>query len=375
MRFPLTKSNYGPIGLNLGTYGARILQLERVGDGWRARAAASTTFTPASDSEGRAETLAAVIRQLYGSATFIGRKIVSCLPPCDVQVKNLRLPRMSADELKSAVKREASDRLRLDSDSYTMQFFDAGEVRQADEVREEVIGLAASTSVINDHLALLAEYDLEPVAIYAAPSALARFVDCNCINDDLAPPRVVLDVGYSSSKVIICRGRRVVFFKLVDIGGRTFDEALADNLNMSRQDAAQLRRSQTNPSLTDGTGKPPVGSQRHDNIDREVYDALRPIVSELVREVSLYLCYYSVTFRGNRPDTIALVGGEAYQPHLVELLSNNDPGKVEVIAPLQNVDVSNVERLAPTDWSLSEWALVVGLAMCQVIGARKRGAA
>ncbi|MBK8270847.1 MAG: hypothetical protein IPK83_22075 [Planctomycetes bacterium] len=45
-----------------------------------------------------------------------------------------------------------------------------------------------------------------------------------------------------------------------------------------------------------------------------VVDAERPFVERLSRDFQLCLRYFAVTFRGQKPETLTLVGGEAYEP-------------------------------------------------------------
>src|SRR5690606_11804427 len=109
---------------------------------------------------------------------------------------------------------EAADRMYFDGNKVQLQFFDAGEVRQGDEVRQEIILMAAANDVVQDHLDILAHARLEPLAIDVIPAALARFVNAlpadqqqasappGAASPGAAEPRVILDVGRSASKVL-----------------------------------------------------------------------------------------------------------------------------------------------------------------------------
>ena len=69
-----------------------------------------------------------------------------------------------------------------------------------------------------------------------------------------------------------------------------------------------------------------------------VFDAGRSIMEDLGREVSLCLRYFSVTFRGQRPEKVRLVGGEACDPHLHAVLNTALPIPVETSRPLFSVE-------------------------------------
>ncbi len=256
---------------------------------------------------------------------------------------------MPPDELRSAVEWEASDRMDLDAQTYRIQYFDAGEVRQGEEMREEIILVAAAVHEIDEHVELLKRLKLEPQAIDAVPGALARLIERQDGGGDDAPIRVVLDIGYSSSKVMICRGGRVLFFKLIDIGGRKLDETVAGRLSVSAEEASNVRRK----SNGDDGG---LNQQINEQASAEAYG---PLVSELAREVGLCLRYYSVTFRGERPHDLIVVGGESSLPQLQEMLVAGTGTQVSGLKP------GFVEGIDGLDGTVGSWAVALGLAMRQ----------
>ncbi|MCC7191401.1 MAG: type IV pilus assembly protein PilM [Phycisphaeraceae bacterium] len=379
MRLPFIQSGVCPIGLDTGTHSIKMMQLERRGSSFAVRAAGSRALPcdlPSTASE-RSTLYANLIKQILAEGDFQGRRVVSCLPATSIQYKNLRLPRMPYDELRSAVEWEAADRLKIVPESMQVQFFAAGEVRQGEEQREEIIMLAATRDAINEHVDTLVKSDLKPVAIDAVPGALARTLVFHSDNNtDQDAPQMALDIGSSSSKVLVVRQGRVVFFKLIDIGGRKLDQTVAQNLSLPLADAADLRRRlQRSPKPEDGStaGEQLFGSTRRESLERAVYESLRATASELAKEVSLCLRYYSVTFRGKRPEKVLLVGGETYEPQLARALAEGIDLPVEAIRPFAGVDISKATEL-DADGTNSEWAVAVGLSMRREAAA-KRGAA
>jgi len=341
-----------PIGIDVGSQHVKLMQLERTGDGYRAAAAASadlpTDLAPGSDAYHRA--VADAITAARQSGGFVGKAAVSALPADAVQYKNLRLPKMPAKDLASAVRWEANDRLQLTSEPHAVQFFDAGEVRQGDEDRHEVILLAAPESFIEKHVAALVEAGLVPEAIDVVPGALARCLELNADKAGAEMPRVIIDIGYAGSKVLICRGGRILFFKLIDIGGRHFDDAAAKQLSVPRSELTALRQQMHQDE-----------SSVQEHIRRAIHEAIRPALSDLGREIGLCLRYYSVTFRGRRPEQAGLIGGEAGQGWLETMLSEQAGVAVATADPLADVDCAAVAEVL--GGSSPAWAVAAGLSM------------
>lgn len=366
----------GPIGLDVGAFSLKMLQLERRGAGWAATAALSRVLPDDLPAEGaqRTAALGRIIRDMLREGRFQGRQVVSCLPATGLQYKNLRLPKMPPDELRSAVQWEATDRLRLGADM-SLQYFDAGEVRQGEDLRQEIILLAAPSRLVQEHLQMLLDGGLTPLAIDAVPSALARAMDPAREADLESPAKLVLDVGSSSTKVLVVRHGRVLFFKLIEVGGRTLDETVAQHLSLPLNDAAEVRRRLQHPHAADEGDPVLFGSTRRQSVERAVFEAMRVKIGELAREIGLCLRYYSVTFRGHRPNDGLLIGGEANEPQIAKILTAELGLRVEPARPLDQVDLSATPILAEADRPLSDWAVAVGLAMRTAERAVKRGAA
>ena len=364
-----------PIGLDIGAHSIKMLQLERH------RGALSVVAADERKLDGQAQpgdarfrdAAVSAIRAMLDDGRFVGHRVVSALPDSGVTYKNLRIPKMPADELRTAVEWEAAERLHVGADDVSIQYFDAGEVRQGDELREEIIVVAADTKAIDHHLKLLQACELSPVAIEVAPAALARCLTPPVFEAEPGAAHVVVDVGYTASKVLVVRDGRVVFFKPIDLGGRRFDEAVAQHLNLPVRDAVELRQRSLQ---TDDQGSAESGaSTRHRTLERKVYEAMRTVVGELAKELSLCLRYYSVTFRGRRPEVLLLVGGEAYDPHVARVLAEGTGMDLAVHAPLEHVGLSRVADRFDVGRALCEWAVPLGLSMRMPGAVRRRAAA
>jgi Tfp pilus assembly PilM family ATPase len=76
----------------------------------------------------------------------------------------------------------------------------------------------------------------------------------------------------------------------------------------------------------------------------------------------LCLRYCSVTFRGVRPSSVMLTGGEAHDPAVVSLLAEQLNIPCQVGQPLRGIDVSSVDLGGDRRSNLAEWTLCAGLA-------------
>lgn len=357
----------------------RALQLARRSESYRVVAAGAVALPTDLPDRGQARDQAVeqAVAQILEKGNFLGKQVVSCLPAHLIQYKNLRLPRMPQEELAAAVQWEATDRMQLKPDQAMVQFFNAGEVRQGEELRQEVILMAAPLSLIEDHARMLMRHGLHPLAIDAVPAALARASGDPAQVGPEAPARFILDVGHCTSKALVTRQGNVMFFKLMDLGGAKMDQRVAVKLGVSASEAGELRRRIIGQG-TSVQGDPPLfGSTRRESVDRAVQEALRPFYAELATEVGLCLRYYSVTFRGRRPEHVHLAGGLAGDPHLCKALEEELKVTVSPVQPLVRMDWSTSNPLTEDgDEHHAAWTVTVGLSMRPgASAARLRGAA
>ncbi len=97
--------------------------------------------------------------------------------------------------------------------------------------------------------------------------------------------------------------------------------------------------------------------------DARIASALCPVVEELAHEVSLCLRYYSVTFRGRRPDQAWVAGGESGNPWLWAKLCENAGLRPMSHDPMTAIDLTRVHDAVGGPESWSSWAVAAGLAL------------
>ena len=161
----------------------------------------------------------------------------------------------------------------------------------------------------------------------------------------------ILDVGYAGSQFIITRDDQLVFYKHIDMGARTINEAVAQKLGISVIEAAQMR-SRLSTEAASVEDSAPLG--------QALQDAMRPTLEDMARELDMCMRYFVITFRGSRPDLLSVTGRESKCPWLGSSLASSLGLRVETAQPLRSV--LDLRDLARPDRS-GEWALAAGLSL------------
>jgi type IV pilus assembly protein PilM len=361
--FGLFNSDICPIGIDIGTHSMRMLQFRRKGEQLALQAACRVDLGPIGDA-GAAVRLREAFKRGLESESFVGRRAVLSLPPAVIHAKSIRLPQMPDSDLQQALQWEAKDRFGFEASEGRIVWFRAGEVRRGTEVKDELLLFAARGEDLALYLNAAADVRLTVAAVDIAACASYR----GALRGGFQQPPTVetlalLDIGHAGSQFIITRDEQLIFYKHIEIGGQMIDAAVGQKLGITPVEAAQMRaRLASNDGSNESAGP----------LAEALQDAIRPSLEELSRELDMCMRYFAVTFRGTRPDLIAVTGRQACCPRILENLANTLGVRTESARPLRGViDLGDVAR---PDRS-SEWAIAAGLSLYPLEAARREAAA
>jgi len=375
-----------PIGLDIGHNSVKMIQLVMNGGQISVLAADKVRIDRSIDGDGekRRSFVISAIKQMLAEGKFHGRNVVSCLPNDRLKITSLRLAEAEDEKIEQALRKEVAQRFGLDPDKDAINYVLAGNVRQGDEIKNELILFAADDETIKSHIGMLEEAQLRPVGIDTIPCALFRSFDRSLRRqEDREQTVVFVDVGSRFTTVVFGRGGEISFVKQIPIGGEKFNREIAARLGISINEAETLRgklRMERSASderglwapasgATEQGGGVPIsqGGQNGDLLDastRQVMvDAIGVVAEELAREISLCFRYYTVTFRGKRVERAVFAGGEAYENILLNVLRRQLTVEIEVAQPLKGFDMMNINFDSDRRGLLCEWAVAVGLSL------------
>jgi len=327
------------------------------------------------DEQERRSFVISTIKRMLEEGNFHGRNVISCLPNDRLKITSLRLAEAQSEGIEQALRKEVTQRFGLDPDKDAMKYVIAGNVRQGDEIKNELILFAADNETIKNHIEMVEEIGLTPVAIDTIPCALFRcFERLLRRQEDREQTVVFVDVGSRFTTVVFGRGGEVSFVKQIPIGGEKFNQEIAAKLGISISETEMLRealRMENGLSTTraDTPEQAPAGNEQ--NIDtstrQSVVDTVSEVVEKLAREISLCLRYYKVTFRGKSVERAFFSGGGAYENILFDVLRRQLAVEIEVAQPLKGFDLSsertNLNFNSDRRGLLCEWAIAVGLSL------------
>jgi len=349
-----------PIGLDIGTTTVRMLQLGGSERDLRAVAAAKFVLPleVKGDPKRRREFIVEEVRRAMKEGRFRGREAVMALPSGALAIRNIRMPKMLNEELTTAVNWEAQNKFPFDTATAVIQYMRAGEVRQGDQLLDEIILFAVPRAEVDGQIQMATEAGIDLVSLDARAAAVFRgFERYLGRREDEGVVNVYADIG-AQTTVVISRGRDVVFVKTIPIGGTVFNRAVAECLELAPAEAEALRRR---------LGRRPAGEQAEAEdsarVTRAVCDAMRPHMEDLADEIGLCLRYYGVTFRGPRIESLTFVGGEAHDPSVPAALAQRLGMDPRIGDPFRGVRADHLGRALDRRGIRAEWATAFGLSL------------
>ena len=366
-----------PIGLDIGHNSIKMIQLLINDEQISVIAADETRIDAAvnSDEQSRRNFIVPSLKRMIANGGFVGRNVVSCLPSDKLKITSLRLAEAERYSIEQALRREVTHRFGLDPDKDSMDYMIAGSVRQGDEIKNELILFATDNKTIKDHIDILEDADLRPVAIDTIPCALFRSFERSLRRqEDRNRTAVFVDVGSRFTTVVFGRGGEISFIKQIQIGGQKFTKEIAAKLGISIAEAEMLQEAlRVDPGLLSLKAdiSDQVPAENWHNIDmstrQAMVDAVSAVAEDLVKEISLCLRYYTVTFRGKRVERAVFAGGGAYEDILLNILRRKLAVEIELAQPLRGFDLSSGRIRVNFDSDrrglFCEWAVAVGLGL------------
>jgi type IV pilus assembly protein PilM len=384
-----------PIGVDLGSSSVKLVQLSGAGDGLGLIAAAQAEVphairgNPSVLQEWYVET----VRELLSSKPFKDTRVITCLPARELLVQHLRLAKMDDKQLEQTLPWEAQGKVPFDIHRARLRHIVAGEVYEGSETKLEVILMAASHSVVEQHLSFIERTKVQIDSVNVEPCALV-----NCFShlldrqEENSGGVMFIDLGHNCTKVVITHGPNIVFCRTLGIAaehmvraicdrkGESYAQAVLSQQNLVAEDLANafklsvpthgIRSELGNAAMSaegidEGSdGESVTLTVAQDEID--VATVIAPTLRSLCEEVRSCIRYHDLMFDGQKVERVIFVGGQAKHTVLCQQVAQGLGLPAQLGDPVARVaaetrsgkhsDLESSERH-------SEWAVAFGLSL------------
>ncbi len=334
-------------GIEMGSGAVKALKLERSGDGVNVLEFAviphkKVLSTPDLD---QADATRVALGELVTRYDLTDAPVAISVPGHSAFARFAKLPPVEPKKIPDIVKFEAVQQIPFPIDDVEWDY----QTFQSPDNPDVEVGIFAITrDRVMERLALWADVGISPDVITLGPLAAYNAVSWDMQFGPTTPGTVILDVGTTSTDLIVCEPGRV-WVRTFPIGGHNFTEALVSAFKLSYAKAEALK-SQAEQS-------------KH---ARHILQAMRPVFADLAQDVQRSIGYYQSSHRDANLTRLIGVGSTFNLPGLRKYLSQQL--QMEVVR-LEQFNRLSVEGPAAGEFQAATMNMPTAYGLClQALG-------
>ena len=315
------------VGLDIGDSSIKVVELKEQGKG-RGYQLVRLGWEPLSSEaivDGQimdAQLVSDTIQRLFQRCKIRpSTPIATALCGHHVIVKRISLPVMSDAELAESIHWEAEQYIPFDIEDVNLDYQILEGSSLSGEGNMDVLLAAAKRDKINDYIGVVNQAGLNPQAVDIASFAMQNAFEANYEFD---PNQVValVDIGSAVSSISVLHGGSSVYWRDINIGGNQYTDAIQRELNLSADQAEQLKRGE--------------------EFDGIPYERAQPILSAVTEDIGAEIqktldFFKQISATDQSLDRLFLTGGAAQVVHMKESLAERLQTQVDLLNPFRKI--------------------------------------
>jgi type IV pilus assembly protein PilM len=332
------------VGLDISNTGIKIMSIDA--KKWLVQGYGSLDLNPIKlkeSLEGDSTYLADSIKSLLKDnivGNVSGTHVVVSIPTARSYSRTFTLPASAEKTLKDAVEIEVDQYVPVPSETLYIDY----EIIERNKTEITILMSAVSRLIVDNCVAAIENAGLQVVLVEPGISAVGRLVT---IAENGQLPTVIVDIGPASTDIAVLESNYIKVTGGLAIGGNTFTLDIAKKLNITVENAHQLK-------VLNGLSAGP----RQEKISK----ALDPSMERIVVEVRKVMRYYNERLSGNerKLEQLLVVGAGSNVPGIGEYFTNALVMPARVASPWQKLDFGKLPE--PAKQFRSRYITVAGLA-------------
>ncbi len=333
----------GLIGLDIGSSSVKVISLKRSKRGYELVNFGIAPLPPQTIVDRALMNSGAVvdaIRRLIQSQMIKTKECALSISGHSVIIKKISLPQMTKAELENSLQWEAEQYIPFDINDVNVDVQILNPTG-SEPGQMDVLLVAGKKDMIYDYVAVVSEAGLTPVTVDVDAFAVENAFE---INYSLPPEETIalINIGASVTNIVIVANRITTFTRDITIGGNQFTEEIQKQLNLSYEEAEDLKLG----------GEPGVDADSV--IPQEVERVIQEVSENLASEIRRSLEFFSATNQDSDISKIYLCGGTSKISTLYKVLESRTGIPVEFMDPFRNIrinekifDVNFIRNVAP----------------------------
>ena len=277
---------YGPIGIDFGPNGLRMVQFRKHAD--RLELHASVYISITDEERNSVSQIRLLIKNALKENDFVGREIVICLQPGNVKILMLSFMHQPDKKDEDLIVQRIAERIDDNIENYVIDYMMVRPDAEKGQERSVLVALANHDEVINC-LEHMRKTGLTVSLLEIEPTAVRRLISVKYSNESDAN-LMTISMGSCQTYITVLSGRRLIYERDVDFGEQQLIDMLCKELDINEHEArTMLERGDTN-----GEGE----NEQDIAVTAALYSVLKPLFMVLVEDINRALIYAASETRG-----------------------------------------------------------------------------
>ena len=288
----------------------------------------------------RQELIANALEKFLSRNDISKDRVVVSVPGQHTLARFTKLPPVAPKRIPDIVRYEADQQIPFDMDEVIWDY----QTFEQEGLPDVEVGIfAMKRELLREHLLHFEQAAIEPTVVQCAPLAIFNFAQHEGLLG--SETSVLLDIGAENTDLVIATPGSL-WTRTIPIGGNRLTDALVASFKLSFTKAEGLKR-------TAETSK----------YRRQIFQAMRPIFSDLVQELQRSIGFYSSTHRDTQIDKVVGLGNVFRLPGLQKYLQQNLGMTVEIPTTFKNVAPSESAKAGALTEEFLSFPVAFGLAV------------
>jgi len=304
------------VGLDIGNSAVKILEISTVSDKSKLVALGIKKIQDQSK-----ESLANAIKNLTEESKVTSKNAIISISGSNVIVRFVLMPKMTDDELKSAIKFEAEKFIPFNINDCVLGFQTLR--KEERENKLSVLLVAAKKGYIEERIALVESCGFSVSIVDVDSFALANSFTMNMPKPDPDKTYALLNIGAKVTSLSILKNGMIYLVRDMPTGSRDIDIAISKSLGVDAKAAEEIKLN------------PPAEKAE------EAANCAKTVFNNLVDEMRLPFSYYENQF-GKGVDDIYISGGGSALAGIEDMFQDAFGSKPIFWNPTQFLDTSSL---------------------------------
>jgi len=336
---PVPKKNQ-LVGLDIGSHSIKLVEIN---DGKRGKELKSFGIiglpkdTIVEGTVREMEIVASAIKNLFKNLNIKNKNICTSISGFSVIVKKITINKKDESELEAGIQEEAEQYIPFDISDVNLDYeilYEAGgdsetpegenrEQEKEDDGLMDVMLVAAKKDIIEDYVSLIHLAGLNPAIMDVDAFSLQNTFEIT--SGEETDCYAIVSIGAEELGINAVKNGVSVFTRDSSFGGAQITEAIMSKLNLSYEDAEQLK----------------LGGTEIEEEMTVLEEIFTSTVADWVLEIKRALDFLATTYPDDRIEKIYITGGSSRLPGFKKYLENETEIPVLELNPFANLHVND----------------------------------